>query len=102
MGVFTAENHQSSTRSVMMKSVFKLVSVLLLALLFILPARPAHASNGHFDGQVIFGQFYTLKSGDTLDGNLLVFGGSATIEKDATVNGSIVLFGGSLTVNGTV
>lgn len=85
-----------------MKSVFKLVSVLLLALLFILPARPAHASNGHFDGQVIFGQFYTLNSGDTLDGNLLVFGGSATIEKDATVNGSIVLFGGSLTVNGTV
>src|SRR5512140_2776380 len=103
MGVFIAENHQSSTRSVrMMKHAVKLISVLLLALLFILPAQPAAASNGHFDGQIIFGQFYTLKSGDTLEGNLLVFGGSATIEKGATVNGSVVLFGGTLTVDGSI
>jgi len=85
-----------------MKIIVKLVSVLLLALLFFVPSQPAGASNGHFDGQVIFGQTFTLKSGDTMDGNLLVFGGSADIQKDATVNGSVVLFGGILTVDGEV
>jgi hypothetical protein len=102
MGVFIDENHQDSTRSVMMKNVVRLVSVLTVALFFLLLPQPAAASNGQFDGQVIFGQFYTLKSGDTMNGNLLVFGGSATIEKGATVNGSVVLFGGTLTMDGTV
>ncbi len=85
-----------------MKNFAKLAAVLLLALFFLVPLQPAAASNGHLDGQVIFGQFFTLKSGDTMDGNLLVFGGSATIEKGATVNGSVVLFGGILTVDGEV
>ncbi len=87
-----------------MKIIVKLVPVLLLllALFFLVPLQPAGASNGHLDGQVIFGQTFTLKSGDTMDGNLLVFGGSATIERDATVNGSVVLFGGILTVDGEV
>jgi cytoskeletal protein CcmA (bactofilin family) len=86
----------------MMKNVLKVFSVLLLALFFLLPAQPAAAASGTLDGQVIFGQVYVLKSGDTMEGNLLVFGGSATIEKDATVNGSVVLFGGTLKVDGTV
>ena len=53
-----------------------------------------------FEGQVIFGQSYTLQSGQTLSGDLLVFGGTAEIQADAKVEGNIVLFGGELTVDG--
>ncbi len=85
-----------------MKTILRFTSVLLLVFLFFLPLQSAGATNGSSEGQVIFGQSFTLKSGDTMNGDLLVFGGSATIEEGATVNGSTVLFGGNLTVNGTV
>ncbi len=85
-----------------MKMTAKITFVLLLTLLIFLPLQPAAASSGVYGGQVIFGQSFTLKNGETMNGDLLVFGGSATIEKGATVNGSTVLFGGDLTVNGTV
>ena len=85
-----------------MKTIFKIASVLLLVILLFLPLQYAGATNGSLEGQVIFGQSYTLKSGDSMNGDLLVFGGSATIEEGATVNGSTVLFGGNLTVNGSV
>jgi cytoskeletal protein CcmA (bactofilin family) len=85
-----------------MKNIVKFATVLLLALLVFLPMQPTAAASGAFDGQVVFGQSFTLKSGETMNGDLLVFGGSATIEDGATVNGSTVLFGGNLTVKGTV
>jgi cytoskeletal protein CcmA (bactofilin family) len=85
-----------------MKPYLKFASFVLLLALVFLPARSASASSGAFDGQVVFGQSFTLKSGDTLTGNLLVFGGSADIQEDATVNGNVVLFGGDLTVDGEV
>jgi hypothetical protein len=85
-----------------MKTVLKFASGLLLVILLFLPLQSAGATNGVSEGQVIFGQSFTLKSGDTMNGDLLIFGGSATIEKGATVNGNTVLFGGNLTVNGTV
>jgi cytoskeletal protein CcmA (bactofilin family) len=86
----------------MMKTILKFTTVVLLAILLFLPTQSAGATNGVYEGQVVFGQSFTLKSGDTMNGDLLVFGGSATIEEGATVNGSAVLFGGNLTVNGTV
>jgi cytoskeletal protein CcmA (bactofilin family) len=85
-----------------MKTFLRVVSILVLALVLFVPLQSAGAASASFDGQVIFGQSFTLKSGQSLNGDLLVFGGSATVEKDATVNGSVVLFGGNLTVNGTV
>jgi cytoskeletal protein CcmA (bactofilin family) len=85
-----------------MKIVLRFASVLLLVILIFLPLQSAGATDGSMEGQVVFGQSFTLKSGDTMTGDLLVFGGSATIEEGATVNGSVVLFGGNLTVNGTV
>jgi cytoskeletal protein CcmA (bactofilin family) len=84
------------------KNKLKFASILLLALLVFVPIQSAAAAGGMLEGKVIFGQSYTLQSGETMAGDLLVFGGSATIEKGATVNGSVVLFGGSLAVNGTV
>ncbi len=85
-----------------MKTILKIVSILVLGVLLFVPLQSAGAANGVFDGQVVFGQSFTLKNGDTMKGDLLVFGGSATIEEGATVNGSVVLFGGNLTVKGTV
>jgi len=75
------------------------VTVLLLALM-LLPLQSVQAK-GLAEGP-IFGTNYTLKSGDTLNDDLVVFGGSVSIEKDAKVNGSVVLFGGSLTSDGIV
>ncbi len=80
----------------------KITSLLLLALWVFFPLQSAAAKGTTYDGQVIFGQSYTLKTGETLTGDLLVFGGSATLEQGATVNGNVVLFGGSLVVNGEV
>lgn len=85
-----------------MKPNVKIASLVLLAVLVFVPMQSAAAMGTSFDGQVIFGQSYTLKSGEILTGDLLVFGGTATLEEAATVNGNVVLFGGSLVVNGAV
>jgi cytoskeletal protein CcmA (bactofilin family) len=85
-----------------MKPIVKIASLVLLVLLVFVPMQSAAAKGTSFDGQVIFGQSYALKSGETLTGDLLVFGGSATLDEGATVTGNVVLFGGSLVVNGQV
>jgi hypothetical protein len=85
-----------------MKNKFWIISLLLVVLLACLPLFSAAASDGNIQGQFIFGQSFTLKSGQTMNGDLVVFGGSGTIEKGATVNGNVVVFGGSLTIDGVV
>ncbi len=85
-----------------MKPLLKITSIVLLLSFAMLPVRAVSASGGVMDGKVIIGQAFTLASGETLDGDLLVFGGSAVIETGAIVNGNAVVFGGSLTVNGEV
>jgi cytoskeletal protein CcmA (bactofilin family) len=96
------EIYQIPARSVTMKRIVKIASLVLLVMLVFVPVQSAAAKGPSFDGQVIFGQSYTLKNGESLDGDLLVFGGTATLEEGATVNGNVVLFGGSLVVNGEV
>jgi hypothetical protein len=85
-----------------MKTNIRIASLILLAMLVFVPLQSAAAKDGSFDGQVIFGQSYTLKTGEILTGDLLVFGGTATIEEGAIVNGNIVLFGSTLVENGEV
>jgi cytoskeletal protein CcmA (bactofilin family) len=85
-----------------MKTTGKIATLILLAILVFVPLQSAAAKGATYDGQVIFGQSYTLKTGDTLTGDLLVFGGTATIEQGATVNGNVVLFGSTLVVNGEI
>ncbi|HEX8991225.1 MAG TPA: hypothetical protein VF784_06070 [Anaerolineales bacterium] len=76
-----------------------LYSVVLLALL-LLPAAPAYAQGTPGNGRVVIGQDFTLKSGDTLNGDLVVIGGQVSVEKSAAVNGDIVVIGGSLQLDG--
>jgi hypothetical protein len=74
----------------------------LWLVLLLLPIGSVHAWTGRADGRVIFGQDFTLKSGDTLDGDLVVFGGAVTIEQTAAVKGNVVVIGGTLTLDGSV
>ncbi len=60
-----------------------------------LPRQPA-------DDRIIIGESFTLKSGETLDGDLVVIGGEATIEPGAQVQGDVVLIGSTLKLDGEV
>ena len=79
----------------------KILYSLVLLALFLLPTAPAYALNAPHDGRVIIGQDFTLKSGDTLNGDLVVIGGAVVIEKTASVNGDVVVIGGSLQLDGS-
>jgi hypothetical protein len=84
-----------------MKLAFKILTVFMLLSLLLLPASPAYAQGPNpGGGQVLFGQNYTLESGDTFQGDLVVFGGNVTIEEDASLNGNLVVIGGTITSNG--
>jgi hypothetical protein len=76
--------------------VLTLVMVLMLAL-----PLPAFAQ-GSQDGRVIFGGNFTLKVGETMDGDLIVFGGSIVLEEGSEVDGSLVVMGGNAVVAGQV
>lgn len=86
-----------------MKKLNKFLTLLLLLAVLILPASPAYAQGTGTDGgQVIFGNNFTLESGDTFEGDLVVFGGNVTVEEDAQLNGNLVVFGGTITSDGNV
>ena len=88
-----------------MKNRYKLVTLTLLLALLFLPTGAVYArgnSSGLLDGRVIFGDNFTLESGDTLSGDLVVFGGNVTVEEDAVVQGDMVVIGGNVNLHGTV
>jgi hypothetical protein len=77
----------------------KITTLLLLLALLILPTSNAYAQSP--GGDVIrFGENYTLKSGEILNGSLVVIGGNATAEKTSSVSRDVVLIGGNLTIDG--
>src|SRR5512142_3133154 len=80
----------------------KILYSLVLLALFLLPAAPAFAQGGpgNGNGRVIIGQDFTLKSGDSVNGDLVVIGGQVVIDQGATVYGDAVIIGGSLSMNG--
>jgi hypothetical protein len=85
-----------------MKMMFKIFTLLLLLTLLLAPTGPAYAQGPDPDGggQVIFGRDYTLKSGETFEGDLVVFGGNVVIEEDASLDGNLVVIGGTIKSNG--
>lgn len=84
----------------MMKMIVKLTTLLLLAVLVLMPLQAVQAKG--LDDGPFFGESITLENGETFNGDLVVFGGSVTIEQDAKVTGSVVLIGGSLVADGEV
>jgi hypothetical protein len=88
-----------------MKNNYKIFTLMLLLMLLLLPTSAVYArgnSGGLLDGRVIFGDNFTLESGDTLTGDLVVFGGNVKIEEDAKVQGDMVVIGGNVTLDGIV
>jgi hypothetical protein len=88
-----------------MKRTFKLFVLMLLLALLILPTSAVYArgnTSGLLEGRVIFGDNFTLESGDTLTGDLVVFGGNVTVEEDAIIQGDAVVIGGNVTLDGVV
>ncbi len=75
---------------------FALLAVLLL------PAAPAFALGPSLEGRVIIGQNFTLKSGETLTGDLVIIGGQAEVQQGAVVTGNTVVIGGNLQLDGQV
>ena len=84
-----------------MSRIVRSFMLLLLLALMLVPVSPAYAQSGE-PGKIIFGDNYTLASGETLEGDLVVFGGNVTIEEDADLNGNLVVFGGTISSNGNV
>ena len=84
-----------------MKRKTNLIRILLLLALLVLPTGSVYAQSPNGD-VILFGQNYTLESGDTLNGSLAVIGGNVMIEEGATVNGDVAVIGGNITINGEV
>lgn len=76
-----------------------LMRIVLLLTLLLLPTSTALAQSPGGD-VVLFGQNYTLESGEKLDGSLAVFGGNVNVEEDAKINGDVALIGGNLSILG--
>jgi hypothetical protein len=88
-----------------MKKTYKLFTLMLMLAVLILPTSAVYArgaSSGLLDGRVIFGDNFTLESGDTLTGDLVVFGGNVTVEEQAVIEGDVVVIGGNVTLDGLV
>lgn len=83
-----------------MKILIRLVFLLCLITVVLWP-RPAAAQVLNCE-KFVAGGSYTLKAGETLDGDLCVLGGVAQVEPGATVNGDVILVGGSLQMDGAV
>ena len=81
-----------------MKKLLWMVMALFISLTLALPAF----AQGNDEGKVVFGGTFTLKSGETLDGDLAVLGGEATLEEDSLVRGDVAILGGRATVAGEV
>ncbi len=80
----------------------KFLSLVILLGLLILPSSVVQAQEPTPGDVVLFGQNYTLQSGDTLNGSLVVIGGNIIIEADAKVNGDVVLIGGNMQADGDI
>ena len=78
-----------------------LFSLLLAGLLLSLTlAGPVYAANA-LEGKVVIGESFTLKSGETIDGDLVVISGSAVVEAGAHITGNVVVMGGSVILRAT-
>jgi hypothetical protein len=82
--------------------------ILALAIFLAIPgqayAAPLHgvAQSQTYSDKVVFGDTFTLSSGDVIDGSLTILGGTVSLETGSQVRGDVVLFGGTLNANGDI
>lgn len=80
----------------------RLLSVLALLMVLTLAFPLSAFAQESQDGRVIFGGSFTLKIGETMDGDLAVFGGSVVLEESSRLNGSLIVIGGNAVVAGHI
>jgi hypothetical protein len=78
----------------------KVMLACLLGLLLAFSATPVFADGD--GGRIIFGDSFTLESGERMDGDLVVLGGSVVLETRSRVDGNVVAVGGNVRVAGEV
>ena len=93
-----------------MKHIIKLILCMTVIALIGL-AYPVHVNaaalssppqiNTYTD-KVVLGDTFTLASGETIDGNLIICGGVVALENGSAVKGNVILLGGTLNANGDV
>jgi len=84
-----------------MKVKNNVIRIILLLALLVIPTGTVFAQSPGGD-VVLFGQNYTVQSGDTLNGSVAVFGGNVNVEEDAQVKGDMAIIGGNLSIDGEV
>ncbi len=84
----------------MIRPIWKVISTFLIAiiLLGLLPITAYAAS----PNDIVIGNNYILKNGQTLNNDLFILGGTANLMDGSIVNGNIYLLGGNLSAAGTV
>jgi predicted flap endonuclease-1-like 5' DNA nuclease len=86
-----------------MKKLILWAAVLLIVGALIAGAlAPAAFAQEVIGDRVVAGEDFTLRSGETLEGNLAVLGGNATLETDTLVTGDVTVAGGNLIVDGRI
>jgi predicted flap endonuclease-1-like 5' DNA nuclease len=86
-----------------MKKYLVWAGVLLVAFVVIAAAvTPVAFAQETTGDRVVMGDNFTLRSGETLDGNLAVLGGNAILEEDTLVTGDVTVAGGNLIVDGRI
>lgn len=83
-------------------SRISLILITLVILMAVFPGAAYAQTTGGDEGKFVFGGSYTLDSGDTLYGGLVVVGGSAELEEGSLVVGDVVIVGGSVEIYGEV
>lgn len=84
-------------------SKWMLAALLALSALVMLPTAAFAAGDAApaLD-EVVFGRDFTLNSGRTISGDLVLLGGSLTMQEDSLVTGQVVVFGGDANIFGHV
>lgn len=73
-----------------------------LALTLVLSFPTTAMAGGMLEGKVILGQNFTLASGETLYGDLLVLGGNVRLEPESRITGDVAVLGGNVDSSGEI
>lgn len=86
-----------------MKRIFTVSLFLALCAVALFPSTVfAAGAASELSDEYVFGDNFTLESGEVLDEDLFIFGGNVELEEDSIVQGDIWLTGGNLVVEGEV
>lgn len=78
---------------------FLMTAVPALLLLWLISGCATYGSK---ESRIVTGGDFVLKSGESLNGDMLVLGGNSTLEKDSHLSGNLNVIGGNTDANGEI